>query len=175
MNDFVKKLVSIPKKDVEEISKAVSIAKNEEAKARDFYQGNAQKTSDSEMKKAFEFLAKEEIEHFNALTSVEESLRENGKFAVVKDEALLHLEKPKIYPERGAKSDMDQNGELAVLLWAMRAERKAEMFYRAQVEKTKIKEVRHFWEVLADFEAGHFNYLDGLFSTWTDTNDFIMG
>ena len=83
-SDLTKKLVALPKKEAREISEAVAFAKNEEAKARDFYQGNAQKTSDSEMKKAFEFLAKEEIEHFNALTSVEESLRENGKFAVVR-------------------------------------------------------------------------------------------
>ncbi|MDD5147898.1 MAG: hypothetical protein PHH08_00365 [Candidatus ainarchaeum sp.] len=175
MNGTIKKLVAIPKKDALEISKAVVVAKSEEGKARDFYQDNAEKTSDIEMKKAFGFLAKEEIEHFNALTSVETALKENGKFAVVSDSALQHLERPAIYPEKGAKTDLSGDGELAALLWAMRAETKAKNFYLAQAEKTKIKEARAFWETLAEFEAEHFAYLDSLFSTWTDTQDFIMG
>ncbi len=175
MQEFVKKLVSIPKKDIEEISKAVSVAKSEEAKARDFYQSNSEKTSDVEMKKALAFLAKEETEHFNALTGVEIALKENGKFAVIKDSVLQHLERPVIYPEKGAKANMEGNSELAVLLWAMRAETKAKNFYLQQAEKTKIKEVKHFWETLAEFEAEHFNYLDSLFSTWTNTSDYIMG
>ena len=57
----------------------------------------------------------------------------------------------------------------------MRAETKAKNFYLQQAEKTKVKEVRQFWETLADFEAGHFTFLDGLFSSWTDMQDFIMG
>jgi rubrerythrin len=175
MNEFVKKLVAIPKKEIEEISKAVALAKNEEAKARDFYDGNAEKTLDVEMKKAFEFLAKEETEHFNALSTMEKTLKENGKFAVVKDSVLQHLEKPAIYPEKGSKANMKENSELAVLLWAMWAETKAKNFYLAQAEKTKIKEVKHFWETLAEFEAEHFTYLDSLFSAWTDTSDYIMG
>ncbi|HLD58869.1 MAG TPA: ferritin family protein [archaeon] len=174
-NNLIKKLVKIPQKQVEDISKAVIVAKGEEEKARDFYAENAEKTSDGEMKRAFEFLAKEEKEHFSALSLVEGALKENGKFAVVSPEVLQHLEKPKIYPEKGAKKSLEENSELSVLLWAMRAETKAKNFYLQQAEKTKVKEVRQFWETLADFEAGHFTFLDGLFSSWTDMQDFIMG
>jgi rubrerythrin len=175
MHEFVKKLVAIPKKDIEEISKAVSVAKSEEAKARDFYQSNAEKASDVEMKKALAFLAKEETEHFNALSGVESVLKENGKFAIIKDSVLQHLERPAIYPEKGSKASLTENSELAVLLWAMRAETKAKNFYLEQAKKTKIKEAKEFWSTLAEFEAEHFNYLDSLFSTWTDTSDYIMG
>jgi rubrerythrin len=174
-NGLIKKMITIPKKEALEISKAVTVAIEEELKARDFYKTNAQTTTDSELKKAFNFLVGEEQEHFNALSKVKEALEGEGKFAVVKDEVLKHLEKPQIYPERGSKKTMEENSEIAVILWAMRAETKARLFYEAQAEKTKIKEVKNFFEILAEFEAEHFQYLDGLFQAWTDTNDFIMG
>jgi rubrerythrin len=174
-NGLIKKLITIPKKEALEISQAVTVAMGEELKARDFYKTNAQRTTDTEMKTAFNFLVTEEQEHFNALTKVKEALEKEGKFAVVKDEVLKHLERPQIYPERGSKTDLEGNSEVAVLLWAMRAETKAKMFYTAQAEKTKIKEVKTFFTILAEFEAEHFQYLDGLFQSWTNTNDFIMG
>ncbi|MBN1941492.1 MAG: ferritin family protein [Candidatus Diapherotrites archaeon] len=174
--EIIKKLIDIPNSEVEEISQAVVIAKNEEAKARDFYQKSADNTQDPEVKKAFEFLAKEEIEHFNALIAVETTLAGRGKFAVITEEGLKHLEKPDVYPSKPLKGkDLESNSELSALLFAMRAERKAELFYRTQAKKTSVKEVKEFWETLADFEAGHFQYLDGIFETWTDTQDFIMG
>ena len=57
----------------------------------------------------------------------------------------------------------------------MRTERKAELFYIKHAEKTSVPEVKEFFETLAEFERGHYNYLDGLFSTTTSTDDFILG
>ena len=173
---IINKLVEIPKSEIEETSKAVAIAKETEVDAREFYKKVGQKTQDAELKKAMEFLEKEEREHFDALTAIEEALKKEGKFAVVSEETLKHLDKPKIYPKKGSevKRFQDKN-ELTALLWAMRAERKAELFYSKQAEKTSVKEVKLFFETLAEFEAKHFEFLDEIFSTWTSTDDFILG
>ena len=174
--DIVKNLVEIPQNEIEEISKAVAMAKETEADAKAFYSKVAKKATDPEMKKAMELLAKEEQEHFDALDAVEETLKAEGKFAVVSEEALQHLEKPKIYPGQDTeiKRFQDKN-DLTALLWAMRAERKAELFYKAQAEKSGSAEVKKFFNELADFEKGHFEYLDGFVSTMTSTDDFILG
>lgn len=175
-NGIIKKLVDVPAEEVGELSKAVEIAIEEEKKARDFYKRNAQKTADPEIKSAFDFLVKEEQEHFDALTTVKETLSKEGKFAIISEEALQHLEKPKIYPDGNEKLKKEQDeNELTVLLWAMHAERKAELFYKKQAEKTSSEDVKKFFEILAEFEAEHYEYLDGIFSTWTETNDYIMG
>jgi len=175
-NGIIKRLVEIPTDEIEELSKAVAIAIEQEQKARDFYQRNAQKTSDPEIKNAFEFLVKEEQEHFDALNAIKDSLKEEGKFAIISEEALKHLEKPKIYPEKNQKLKKEkEENELTVLLWAMHAERKAELFYKKQAEKTASEDVKTFFEILAEFEAEHYEYLDGIFSSWTETSDFIMG
>ena len=123
-----------------------------------------------------DMLEKEEQEHFASLQAVENTLKEQGKFAVVTEETLAHLIKPNIYPknETGTK-DVQNKNELTALLWAMRSERKAELFYREQAEKTSVPEVKEFFETLAEFEVGHFKYLDSLFSTMTSTDDFILG
>ncbi len=174
--EIVKKLVEIPQEEVAEISKAVAIAKELEIKARDFYQKNADKSDEQDVKNAFMFLVKEEQEHFDALTAVEDTLKKEGKFAVVSDEVLKHLEKPQVYPDNtDPKKDIDKKNELTVLLWAMRMERKAELFYREQAGKTSVPEVKEFFNTLAEFEVGHFQYLDGIFSSWTSTDDFILG
>jgi len=175
-NGIIKRLVEIPTGEVEELSKAVEIAIEQERIARDFYKRNAQKTSDSEIKNAFTFLVKEEQEHFDALNAIKDSLKKEGKFAIISEEALKHLPKPKIYPgdKEKLKSEKKEN-ELTVLLWAMHAERKAELFYKKQAEKTGSNDVKEFFEILAEFEAEHYEYLDGIFSSWTDTSDFIMG
>jgi rubrerythrin len=57
----------------------------------------------------------------------------------------------------------------------MRAERKAELFYSKQAEKASVEDIKRFFEELAKFEKGHFDYLDGIVSTITDTGDFILG
>ena len=175
MDEVVGKLVEIPQGRVEEISKAVAIAKETEADARDFYKKVAQKASDPEMKKAMELLSREEQGHFDALSAVEETLKDKGKFAVV-NKMLVRTEKPKIYPNKNVEIKRFQDkSDIAALLWAMRAERKAELFYSKQAEKTDVEEVKRFFEELADFEKGHFDYLDSIVSTMTDTGDFILG
>ena len=175
MDEVVDKLVEIPQEQVEEISKAVAIAKETEADARDFYKKVSQKATDPEMKKAMELLSKEESAHYKALSIVEYNLRKQGKFAVV-DEVLISLEKPKIYPGKDVEiKDFQNKSDLAALLWAMRAERKAELFYSKQAEKTDVEDIKRFFEELAKFEKGHFDYLDGIVSTMTDTGDFILG
>lgn len=174
--EITKKLVAIPKKEIKGISEAAAIGIRLEAEARDFYKKHAEKTSDVELKSAFEFLVKEEQEHFAALTAVQEILKQKGKFAVIKGTALKHLQKPKIFGEKkaGLAKEKQQN-ELTVLLWAMRTERKTELFYKEQAEKTKSKEVKKFFETLAEFEAGHFAFLDSMMQGWTNVNDLIMG
>ena len=175
MDEIVGKLVDIPQGQVEEISKTVSIAKETEADARDFYKKVSQKAADPEMKKAMELLSREESGHYKALSEVEYALREKGKFAIV-DELLIRTEKPKIYPDKNVEIKRFQDkSDIAALLWAMRSERKAELFYSKQAEKTDVEEVKKFFEELADFEKGHFEYLDGIVSTMTDTGDFILG
>lgn len=174
--EIIKKLVEIPQGEVEALSKAVAVAKEQETDAMALYNSISEKTSDEELRKAMAFLAKEEQEHFDALSAVEEALKKAGKFVVVTEEALKHLEKPKIYPKKGAEAEkLQEKNELTALLWAMRAERKAEMFYIAQAEKTSVQEIKEFFETLAEFELGHYKYLDGIFSAWTSTADFILG
>jgi len=173
---IVSGFVEIPKQESGEISKAIATAKGIEKRAKAFYEENAKKASNAELKDALEFIAKEEQQHLEILLAVEESLKRNGRLAIVEESVLQNLKKPKIYPGKGTetKKFLEKN-ELTVLLWAMRAERKAEAFYRKQAERTGVSEAKGFFNALAEFEVRHFEFLDGIFSTWTNTDDFILG
>ncbi|MAG22406.1 MAG: hypothetical protein CL943_03845 [Candidatus Diapherotrites archaeon] len=173
---IITRFTDIPKAYSTEISTAIAIGKEIETRARDFYARNAERTEEKELKTAFEFLASQEQKHFEILDTVAQKLQEDGRFAVINKEDLRGPAPPKIYPNK--KENIDEFGEkneLTILLWAMRAEKKAELFYRTQANKAELDEAKEFFNNLADFEAEHFEFLDALFSAWTSTDDFILG
>jgi len=83
-------------------------------------------------------------------------------------EAEKHLRKEYAEQEK-AGSD-----EISAVLWAMRAERRAELLYLGLKSKSSSKEGKDFFQFMADFELGHYNMLDKIVEDLTDATDYLQ-
>jgi rubrerythrin len=173
MDKVVGRLVKMPRGKSREIAGGIALAKKIEERAEEFYRENAAKAKAGDLRKAFGFLALEEQKHLAVLEKAERLLVHRGKLAMG---VAAQSKPPKIYSTRrkGKENSWGKN-ELTILLWAMRAERKTELFYRRQAEKSGAGAAGKFFTALAEFEAEHYDFLDGIFSLWTSTDDYILG
>jgi rubrerythrin len=67
------------------------------------------------------------------------------------------------------KALSSDSGEISMFLWAMRAERRAERLYLELKELVSSKEGKDFFDFLAMFERGHYNFLDEMVENLTES------
>ena len=145
----------------EDALQVLTLAMEREKGGHDFYRDAAEKTSDPKGKRMFEWLARQEMNHFQKLSSQREALAENkewGKPSEVAEPALKKSEFPQISE---ASSEVKVNtGELDVLRMGIEAEKDSIALYgQAAVDSTN-EDAKAMFLGLVEEEQGHLELLE---------------
>lgn len=141
-----------------DVVKAVEAGIEIERRGEQYYFDSAKKVSDPELKRFLEFLGKQEIEHFNILSKLKKSLKEEGNWIQTTES----LEQPQIF-QRGRPPKINEGSEdLEVLMHALDVEKETRDYYRKFAQNIDDPTGRHFFEKLADFEQGHADMIQAM-------------
>lgn len=142
-----------------DLQEALQTAIKGEIEGRELYKAAAEKTEDNKAREVFQMLAAEEQSHHDALMQMAKDYAQGKDLTVPQFEAPAQFEdaeSPIFTREFKEKvSDFD----MSALSIGMKLELESEKFYREMAEKAKEKEVKDLFSRLADWEQGHFEYL----------------
>ncbi len=141
-----------------DVVKAVDAGMEIEKRGTDYYFDSAKKVSDEELKRFLEFLGKQEIEHYNILNKLKQSLQETGKWM----ETTESLEKPQIFQKGKTPNITEGSEDLEALMHALGVENETRDYYRKFAENIDDPTGKHFFEKLADFEQGHADMIQAM-------------
>jgi rubrerythrin len=160
----------------QEILTGIELAIKLEQEAQGFYRSRAESVESHVIKKAFEFLAAQEKGHEEALLELKSGLAEKGELPVTQGtvSGLAAPAMSQFFEGEAEKQKHINEGEVSMLLWAMRAERRAEELYKELSEKVTGNEEKRFFASLAEFERGHYNLLDQMIEALTDPADYLQ-
>ncbi|MBN2127576.1 MAG: ferritin family protein [Candidatus Diapherotrites archaeon] len=155
-----------------ELVKGMEIALGFEKEFMKFYSEKALTAKNASLKKLFLFLAEQEKTHETVLEKIKKMLKEKGKWS---NEDISLLAK-NIVPsfesflvnESQQKRTILEENEVDLILWAMRAEKRAKEFYAELKEKAEGNEGKAFFEQMSEFENQHFELLDKLMEKLTE-------
>ena len=131
---------------------AIDIALEAELKANQFYQESAQKVSSGRGRDSLEQLARFEKNHYDKLTELKDSLKEEGEF--------IEYEGTEFSPFK-SKSEVEGNVEtntddaLKIISMAINAEKKAFEHYKRMAGETTDQQGKDMFLKLADEETLH--------------------
>lgn len=131
-----------------------------------FYSMAADKASKQPVQELFDKLARDEIQHKAYLQSVIGSYEEKGleAFHVNLRDPDLKAFTDTIFTEKFKAQADGTDFELGVLSIGMTLETNAIAYFSGAAENTSEKEVREFYEFLADWERQHLEALQGLYN-----------
>ena len=137
---------------------ALQVALNNEAREKEFYEKNAQRTGNPLGKKMFAQIASEEDEHFKRILTLHTRLKSEGQWpetipievhgTVVKDILKKFVEKV----DTSAKAD---ENDLQAVKTALDFETKGELFYGDLARKVDNPMEKKFYEFLSSIEREH--------------------
>jgi len=141
-----------------DVVKAVEVGIEIEQRGEKYYFEGAEKVSDEELKRFLMFLGKQEIEHFEILNRLKQSLQEKQQWIETTDK----LEKPEIF-QKGKEPVIKEGSEdLEILMHALEVEKQTRDYYRKFAENIDDATGKHFFEKLADFEQGHADLIQAM-------------
>jgi rubrerythrin len=142
-----------------DLQKALQEAVKGEIEGRELYSAAAEKTADGKAKEVFQMLADEEQKHHDALIQMAKDYGQGKDLTMPQFEAPARLEdaeSPIFTREFKEKiSDFD----MSALSIGIKLELESEKFYRQMAKEAQEKEVKNLFSRLADWEKGHFEYL----------------
>ena len=134
-----------------DIVKAVQVGIDVEKRGELYYFEGAKKVSDPELKRFLEFLAKQEIEHFEILTRLKQSLQESKNWI----ETTQRLEHPEIF-QKGKEPVIKEGSEdLEILMHALEVEKQTRDYYQKFADNIEDEKGKNFFKKMADFEQSH--------------------
>ncbi len=166
-------------KRTEDILQGLKIAIEAELTGHQFYKNAAKNTSDAMGKETFRQMAEEEMGHFNYLRHQYKSVLEKGEYDLSKKlvkKDRKHAENP-IFSEEIKKRIKDSHFEVSALTIGMKLELDAVNYYRSCANKAQEKEVKQFYNELADWEQDHYiafeRALEMLKEDYFQANNFV--
>ncbi len=142
-----------------DLKEALQTAIKGEIEGRELYKTAAEKTEDKKAKEVFTLLADEEQSHLNSLVQMAKDYDEG------KDISMPSLPSPASFEDaespiftkefKGKVADFD----MTALSIGIKLELESEKFYRETGEEASQTEVKNFFSRLADWEKGHYEYL----------------
>ncbi len=132
-----------------------------------FYRMTADKAEKPAVKELFEKLAHDEVEHQAYLKNVMKNVREKGThaFAVQTKPVDLSAFSQAVFTDRFREQAHGAAFEVGVLSVGMTLENNAVAHFRAASEGTGEKEVKAFYQFLAEWERQHFEALQNLYNS----------
>ena len=140
----------------------------------ELYRTAAEKTADHQAREMFNFLADEEVKHFELLKKMYDEIN-NGN----KTEIKLPIQgKPKfgkIFSEKFMENLKGKNYEYSVLTTGLLLEQNSQEFYRKQKELAEDEEEKALFEKLEKWESSHYQMLFDEYNNmklkfWEDNN-----
>ncbi|MEA1984079.1 MAG: ferritin family protein [Euryarchaeota archaeon] len=157
MKDILKE-VSLELENIGSIEDAVGVAISLEDQGHDFYLEKGDLSKNPGTKKAYEFLAEEEKHHAQYLQ----------KFLDGRDVEMSESRIPDFRGSLNKEFSGNNLEEIAILLGALRFERKSEYFY-IELEKIATDESqKEFFSKIANVERDHYEIIDSLLDEATD-------
>jgi rubrerythrin len=157
---------------VREDLKAIEIAMKTEKEASQFYSKAAKMTRDPRGRDMFQQLSEFELNHYNKLKELSQSLHQKGEWILYSGTSLkkrsipLKMDKPK---------GREQLTDLDALKMATREEKKAQAYYRSMAELAKDPRGKNMYKRLADEEALHEKVLDDQYYSLHNTGVWSWG
>lgn len=148
---------------------ALNVALTNEMKEREFYLKNAQRTKNSVGKAMFEHIADEELEHYERLKQLSESLKEKGKWPAtvplkVKDTTIRDVFKKVI--KKAADMPAGDADDLEAIRTAIDFEARGAAFYARLSDEVKDPSEKAFFALMSSIEQEHYMSLK-------DTEEFL--
>jgi rubrerythrin len=144
-----------------DMKEALKTAIKGEIEGRELYKTTAEKTDDKKAKEVFQMLADEEQKHLDSLVEIARDYEE-GKDIKVPDlpqpASFEDAESP-IFTREFKDHVADKNFEMASLSIGIKLELESEKSYREMAGEAKHDKLKNFFNFLADWEKGHYEYL----------------
>jgi len=152
--------------------KAIQVAIEAEKNAYQTYSKAAKKTRNPKGRDMFEQLSEFEMNHYQRLKTLLQSLQEKGEWILYQGTTL----KKKAIPLKTQKSKgQEQLTDMDALKIAIREEKKAQAYYRSMAELTKDPRGRDMYRRLADEEALHERLLNDQYYSLHNTGVWSWG
>ncbi len=142
-----------------ELQEALQTAIKSEIEGRELYKTAAEKTGDSKAKEVFNLLADEEQSHLNSLVQIAKDYEEG------KEVSMPNLPSPATFEDAESPiftrefKDKVADFDMTALSIGIKLELESEKFYRQTAEEASQKEIKNLFDRLADWERGHYDYL----------------
>lgn len=144
-----------------DLKQAFETAIKGEMEGRELYKAAAEKTDDKKAKQIFQMLSDEEQSHLDTLVKLANEYQEG------KDVSIPDLPKPTSFEDaespiftREFKDKVtDKHFEMATLSIGIKLELESEKFYKEMAQSADQPNLKEFFNYLADWEQGHYEYL----------------
>ncbi len=145
-----------------DLKQAFETAIKGEMEGRELYKAAAGKTDDKKAKEVFQMLSDEEQSHLDTLVKLANEYQEG------KDVSIPDLPKPTSFEDaespiftREFKDKVtDKDFEMATLSIGIKLELESEKFYKEMAQAADQSKLKEFFNYLADWEKGHYDYLN---------------
>jgi rubrerythrin len=156
---------------------AIEFALKNEKTEMNFYQNEANRSSNQLAQKMFSRLAKDEEEHMNQIRELHQKLIDSGQWPQnvpiqVKDTNISQVF-DKIVAEKGSTTQHD-NDDVAALEKAVEFETKGSRFYSEISQKCDNPMEKNFFEFLSKIEKKHQLSLEDSLAYLKDPEDWMM-
>jgi rubrerythrin len=152
--------------------KAIKVAMEAEKDAYQAYSKAAKMTKNPKGKDMFQQLSEFEMNHYQRLKALLQSLEEKGEWTLYEGTS---LKKKKISLKAEKPKGQEQLNDLDALKIAIRAEKKAQAFYRSMAELTKDPQGKDMYKRLAGEEDLHEKLLNDQYYSLHNTGIWSWG
>jgi rubrerythrin len=152
--------------------KAIHLAMGAEIRASQNYSKAAKMTKNPRGRDMFHQLSEFEMGHYQKLRSLLKSLEEKGEWTLYSGTS---LKKPAALKAVQPPKGQDQLNDMDALKMAIRAEKKAQSYYRSMVELTRDPRGRDMYKRLADEEELHEKLLNDQYYSLHNTGIWSWG
>lgn len=142
-----------------DLKKVFQTAIKSEIEGRELYKMAGEKTADKKAKKVFQMLADEEQSHFDKLMEMAKAHEAGEKITVPDLPAPASFEDAESPIFTREFKDKVSDFDMSALSIGIKLEIESEKFYREAAAGASQKEVKNLFNQLADWEKGHYNFL----------------
>ncbi|MFO7801217.1 MAG: ferritin family protein [Desulfovermiculus sp.] len=142
-----------------DIQNALQEAIKGEIEGRELYKAAAEKTEDPKAKEVFRMLADEEQGHHDTLVQMAKDYAQGKELNTPQLETPTKFEDAKSPIFTREFKDKVSDFDMTAMSIGIKLELESEKFYREMAEKAQEKKAQELFNRLADWERGHYNYL----------------
>ncbi len=144
-----------------DLKEAFKTAISGEIEGRELYKAASEKTSDKKAAKNFKMLADEEQKHLDYLVKLAQDYEEGSDLTIpdLPTPASFQDAESPIFSKEFKQTIADKHFEMATLSIGIKLEIESEKYYRKMADAADQPKLKDFFNHLADWEKGHYDFL----------------